>query len=155
MKGFTLIEMMVVVALIGIVAMYAMPNFQGSIIRAQVNEGIALVEPLQDTVLAFHRQNGRFPLNNDEAGLPAADHVLGNYVTRVTLTDGALHIEFGNHVNRTIGGRTLTLMPQVVDGSPASPVSWQCGLRTPPPGMRTVGENRTDIPVRFLPMSCM
>jgi type IV pilus assembly protein PilA len=80
--------------------------------------------------------------------------LIGNYVSRIEVSDGALSVTFGNLVNKAIAGKVLTLQPLVVPGSPMSPMSWRCGLREIPKGMEAVGANRTDVDRQFLPASC-
>ena len=68
-----------------------------------------------------------------------------NFVTRVEIVNGALHIQFGNYANKLIEGKTLSLRPFVVEYSPRSPMSWGCGQRNAPPGMSAIGENKTTL----------
>lgn len=82
------------------------------------------------------------------------EHLIGNYVRRVEIGDGALHIEFGQLANENIKGKWVTLQPLVVKGSPASPMSWRCARRQIPDGMIAMGENRTTVDNKFLPASC-
>jgi type IV pilus assembly protein PilA len=153
-KGFTLIELMIVVAIIGILASIAIPAYQDYTIRAQVVEAFSLASELKGAVQEFRKDRGRLPRNNREAGVPEADKLIGNYVTNIQVEDGALHITMGNHANTLIANHVITLQPIVVTGSPASPMSWRCGLRSIPAGMEGVGPNHTDIDNKFLPSSC-
>jgi type IV pilus assembly protein PilA len=153
-RGFTLIELMIVVAIIGILASIAIPAYQDYTVRAQVVEAFSLASELKGAVQEFRKERGRMPRNNREAGLPEADKLIGNFVTQITVADGALHISMGNHANRLIDGRVITLQPIVVTGSPSSPMSWRCGMRSIPNGMEAMGENRTDIDRKFLPTAC-
>jgi type IV pilus assembly protein PilA len=153
-SGFTLIELMIVVAIIGILASIAIPAYQDYTIRAQVTEAFSLASELKGSIQEFRKDRGRLPSNNAEAGVPEPQFLIGNYVTRIEVRNGAIHIQFGNNANRAIDQQTLTLQPLVVTGSPASPMSWRCGLRAIPKGMEVVGENRTSVDRKFVPASC-
>jgi type IV pilus assembly protein PilA len=153
-RGFTLIELMIVVAIIGILASIALPNYQDYTTRSQVTEAFSLASELKGAVQEFRKDRGRFPSNNHEAGIPEPQFLIGNYVTSVDLKNGVINIHFGNNANQLIHGKILTLQPLVVTGSPASPMSWRCGLRKIPKGMESVGENLTDIDRKFVPTAC-
>jgi type IV pilus assembly protein PilA len=75
-------------------------------------------------------------------------------VTEIEVDGGALHVHFGNNANKLIADKIITLQPLVVIGSPASPMSWRCGMRAIPKGMETAGGNQTDIDRKFLPSMC-
>ena len=152
--GFTLIELMIVVAIIGILASIAIPAYQDYTIRAQVAESFSITGEMKLSIKDFYKDRGRFPSNNIEAGVPEAKHLIGNYVKTVVVADGAMHVEFGNHVNRHLEGQILTIRPIFVSASPTSPTSWTCGYRAPPDGMEAVGEDRTTLAARHLPASC-
>lgn len=149
-----MIELMIVVAIIGILASIAIPAYQDYTIRAQVVESFSITSELKLSIKDYYRDRGRFPANNAEAGVPEARYLMGNYVKRVEVVNGAMHVEFGNHVNSQLAGQVLTIRPIVVTGSPASPFSWSCGYRTPPEGMQAVGEDRTTLDNAHLPGSC-
>jgi len=153
-RGFTLIELMIVVSIIGILASIAIPAYQTYTIRAQVVEAFSLASELKGSVQEFRKERGRMPANNHEAGLPEPKFLIGNFVTRIDVHDGAMDIEFGNNANTNLTGKILTVQPLVVTGSPASPMSWRCGLRSIPKGMEAVGENRTTVDRKFVPASC-
>ena len=153
-RGFTLIEVMVTVAVIGVLATLAIPSYHQRVVRAQVTESLQLTEAIKADVEAYYRQNRRFPTDNAALGLPPSDKLIGNYVTRIVLDDGALHVSLGNYVNKMVEGNVISLQPLVVENSPRSPMSWSCGTRAAPNGMVSVGENRTDVPRGFLPFEC-
>ncbi|HTF95660.1 MAG TPA: pilin [Cellvibrio sp.] len=153
-RGFTLIEMMVVVAIIAIVALMAMPSPDPAIARKQVAESLELIEDYKKLVSFYHKSTQVFLKNNQEAGIPAADKLLGNYVDRIDLLNGAFHIHFGNKAHADIKDKTLTIQPITVKGSPQSPISWICGKAAVPDGMQAAGENRTDIDIKSLPLNC-
>ena len=152
--GFTLIELMIVVAIIGILASIAIPAYQDYTIRAQVVESFSITGELKASIRDYYKDRGRFPSTNDEAGVPAPEHLIGNYVARVEVRDGAMHVEFGNYVNAALAGQTLTIRPIFVSESPTSPISWACGYRSPPDGMEAVGEDRTSVQKKYLPAAC-
>lgn len=153
-KGFTLIEMMVVVAIIAILALMAMPSPDPTIARRQVIESMELVEDYKKLVAFYHKSAQVFLKNNKEADIPAADKLLGNYVDRIDLDDGAFHLHFGNKAHPSIKNKTLSIQPIMVSGSPESPISWICGKAAVPAGMKAVGENRTDLELKDLPLNC-
>jgi type IV pilus assembly protein PilA len=152
--GFTLIELMIVVTILGILATMAMPSFQDRVVRAQVQEALRLTETLRADIAAFYRQQGDFPRDNTEIAAPPPRKLIGNYVTSVRVESGAIQVQFGNRINAYARGKYLSLRPEIVVGSPASPISWLCGYAEPVPGMIAVGKDRTDLSARFLPPEC-
>ena len=84
-SGFTLIELMIVVAIIGILAAVAIPQYQNYVARAQVSEAFSLASGAKTAVTEYFMLNGTFPDNNATAGLPAATDISGKYVQQVTV----------------------------------------------------------------------
>ena len=121
-RGFTLIELMIVVAIIGILAAIAIPSYQSYIIRGQVAEGLNLSSPAQASVAEFIMENGVWPADNDEAGLPVGTSIRGDYTEQVTVEDNVIVILYGFNANADIAGDTITLT--AVDNSGS--VSWSC-----------------------------
>lgn len=154
MRGFSLIEVMVVIAIVAILATIALPSYLSKIIRDQVIEGAALADIVKKPVAASWQSSQSFPADNATAGLPVAEKIVSNQVSRVTLEDGAIHITYGNKVGTTINGKILTLRPAVVDDTPIVPVSWVCGHASAPEKMSAKGQNRTNIPLEYLPFNC-
>lgn len=153
-EGFTLIELMVVVAIIGVLASIALPNYQQYIQRSEVTEAMSISSPIRDTVASQYAERLTFPADNAAAGVPEPRFLIGNRVTGVVLEQGAVHVTMGNKASAPLQGKTLTYRPAVVTGSPTSPIAWLCGYDEPVPGMEAVGENRTDVDPLLLPGAC-
>ena len=153
-SGFTLIELMIVIAIIGIMAALALPNYQDRIIRTQVQESVAFVEFARDAVEAFHAKTRRMPVDNAEAGLPAAQQIIGNYIAQVEIENGTINVQFGNRANQAIIKKWITLRPGVVAAAKQVPVSWLCGVALPVEGLTYSGSNRTDLEPQILPIDC-
>jgi type IV pilus assembly protein PilA len=125
-KGFTLIELMIVVAIIGILAAIAIPAYQDYTIRAQVTEGLNLASAAKAAVSETYSSTGEWPADNAAAGLGAATEISGKYVSSVEVADNQVTITFGNQANPEIDGDTLLLTAGTSDNGD---VVWQCGSR--------------------------
>ena len=124
-QGFTLIELMIVVAIIGILAAIAIPAYQDYTIRAQVSEGLNLAGGAKAAVSEFRMDRGAWPADNTEAGIATTPtDINGNYVTSVTVTAGTIEVEFGGSApaHATLSGNSITLTPTDAGGS----VTWDC-----------------------------
>jgi len=158
-KGFTLIELMIVVAIIGILAAIAIPAYQDYTIRAQVSEGMNLAAAAKAAVAESFLNRGQAPVNRTQAGMsPVATDTVGKYVTQVEVTKGVIAITYGNSANTGITGKTLELVPYIsVDNS----ISWRCGGATAPtPNVMTGVAGNTGgtlagaAYVKYLPSAC-
>jgi type IV pilus assembly protein PilA len=152
--GFTLIELMIVISIIGIMATMAVPSYQDRVMRAQVAEGIALAQFARDAVQAQYTHSHTLPPDNAAAGLPPADRIVGNYVTGLSVQQGSIVVTFGNLSNRHLEGRKLTLRPATVDGWPQVPIAWVCGRAPVPARMQAHGADQTSLEDTQLPLDC-
>lgn len=154
-RGFTLIELMVVVAVIAILALMAVPSLQGRYVREHIAEGVALAKIAKDPVAAAWTATKSVPDDNASAGLPEAHKIVNNVVQSIAIEGGAIHIVFGNKANGALKGKTLTLRPAVVQDAQIVPVAWVCGHANAPANMTALGADRTDIPNNYLPLNCV
>ena len=121
-QGFTLIELMIVVAIIGILAAIAIPAYQDYTIRAQVSEGLNLADGSKTAVVEFYQDRGTWPTDNTEAGVSAHSTIVGKYVTDVQIGNNVITVTYGNEANAKISGANLTMTATDETGS----VSWAC-----------------------------
>jgi type IV pilus assembly protein PilA len=135
--GFTLIELMIVVAIIAILAAIAIPAYQDYTIRAQVSEGLSLSTGAKAAVWDFASNYGRYPNSNESAGLAKAASISGNYVSKVDVAGGKITVSYAQpKSNIHLQQGTLTLSP--IDG--AGSIAWSCKGTTMAP--------------QYLPSSC-
>ena len=153
-RAFTLIELMIVVAVIAVLASLALPSIQGRVIRAQIAQGRALTTFVQQAVQAQYLATGTMPADNAAAAVPPADHVVNNVVSGVAVHAGAIVVTFGNQANRAIAGHKLALRAAVVDGYPQVPITWVCGAASVPGNMAAHAADETDLPAAWLPLDC-
>lgn len=140
-KGFTLIELMIVIAIVGILAAVALPAYQDYTARAQMSEALTLAEGQKSAVVEYYSDNGTFPANNTSAGIAASNTITGKYVATVNVSGNASTATItstmkSSGVNNDIKGKTLTLEGKQNSGS----FSWECKKGT--------------VDDKFLPSSC-
>ena len=153
-RGLTMLEMAMVLAVIAVLAIIALPSFQNRIIREQIITALPLADIAKAPIALSWATAQTFPVDNAAAGLPPAEKIVNTYISAVSVNNGAIDITFGNSANGLIKGQILTLRPAVVTDAPIVPVAWVCGNADVPGGMTVIGENRTNIPVNYLPLSC-
>ncbi|ENX0990601.1 prepilin-type N-terminal cleavage/methylation domain-containing protein [Neisseria gonorrhoeae] len=123
-KGFTLIELMIVIAIVGILAAVALPAYQDYTARAQVSEAILLAEGQKSAVTEYYLNNGEWPKDNTSAGVANPTEIKGKYVQSVTVANGVVTAQMKpSGVNNEIKDKKLSLWAKRQDGS----VKWFCG----------------------------
>jgi type IV pilus assembly protein PilA len=152
--GFTMMEMAVVMAIIGILALLAIPSYQDRLVRDQIISAMPLADIAKTPIALSWATLQSFPADNASAGLPPAEKIVNNFISSVLVQTGAIHITFGNSANGIIKGKILTLRPAVVADAQVVPVAWVCGDAAGPGQMTVKGENRTNIPGNYLPSHC-
>ncbi len=152
--GFTLMEMMVVLVILGILLSVAIPGYVVPLAREQVDESMELADKLKDRVEAYYVMNGKLPFTAEEAGLPPADKILGNYLKGVGFQNGALHLHFGNKAVPLLQDKVISVRAIIVPDSAGSPLSWTCGYSPVPAGMVAGDQDYTNVPAKYLNVKC-
>jgi type IV pilus assembly protein PilA len=150
-SGFTLIELMIVVAIIGILAAIAIPSYQNYTVRAQVTEGLNLAGDWKVAIADFYADNGYWPATSDLADMASST---GTYVSGIAVNSGVISITYGTaQSNQQIAGAVLTLVPYTNDNDD---VLWQCGSATAPSGTIAAGAvpGGTTLQSQQLPTPC-
>lgn len=132
--GFTLIELMIVVAIIGILAAIAIPAYRDYTVRAKVTEGLNLAKPAKTVISEHYLATGVYPADNAEAGLAASTEIVGTHVAYVNVDNGVITIRYTNEP--ALNGYTLSLTPSTVT---AGSLQWRCA---------------STLPDRYLPIIC-
>jgi type IV pilus assembly protein PilA len=140
-KGFTLIELMIVIAIIAILAAIALPAYQDYLIRSQVSEAAVLLDGTKTSTTEFFENKGYFPPNNESAGLASSGSIAGTYVEGVDITGSGITVAtMGNKANSAVSAKNIEL--SAITAAGAGSVQFKCK-----PGSAPIAD-------RYLPTSC-
>ncbi|HGO6905362.1 TPA: pilin [Neisseria meningitidis] len=155
-KGFTLIELMIVIAIVGILAAVALPAYQDYTARAQVSEAILLAEGQKSAVTEYYLNHGEWPSDNSAAGVATSANIKGKYVQSVEVKNGVVTATMlSSGVNNEIKDKKLSLWAKRQDGS----VKWFCGQPVTRDDAKATNDDVTadndkQIDTKHLPSTC-
>jgi type IV pilus assembly protein PilA len=151
-KGFTLIELMIVIAIIGILAAIAIPAYQNYTIRAQVTEGLTLADGWKTAIAEYYANTGNWPTQTNLSGTCVTT---GKYESAVSVTTGGvIQITYGAAANSKLATQVLQLVPFT---NANNDVLWQCGTAASPTSATiatSASTAGTTVSAQYLPTSC-
>jgi type IV pilus assembly protein PilA len=148
-KGFTLIELMIVVAIIGILAAIAIPAYQNYTIRAQITEGLNLADGWKTAIAEYYANYGVWP---SQSNLSGTNNSTSKYVSSVTVSSGTIQIVYGQQVNAKVNGSSLAIVPWT---NANNDIIWVCGTATQPSSVTSGGAAGSNtVSPQYLPSSC-
>lgn len=155
-RGFTLIELMIVITIIGILASLAVSAYQTFTVRAQIAEGLTFASGIKVPIVDAYTNGGVAPANRQAAGLtPLPTDTRGSYVSSVEIDNGRVDITFGGPLShQDIIGAVLTLTPYETIGNT---IGWRCGYAPAPQGALLnggAGHIAPTVDTRYLPATC-
>lgn len=156
MKGFVVIELMFVVAIIAVLSLIATPTYIYYLKQAMVAEASILAPPIQKEVLDYFHFTGKFPQNNQSLSFGKSAKLAGHYVKNINVENGAIHFYFdSNGISGYLSFRPSFKIHDPLTTSPTTTtISWLCGYMKQPENWYIQGENKTNLPPLYLPNIC-
>lgn len=121
-EAFTLVEIMIVIAIVGILSMIAIPAYKDFTIRSKVSEGLSLAAGAKNSVTEYYQTQGSWPMNNSSAGMPTPDSIKGKFVQSVNVQGNKIIVTFAQNAGEGLSGRDLIMTAIDHSGS----ISWNC-----------------------------
>jgi type IV pilus assembly protein PilA len=151
-NGFTLIELMIVVAIIGILASLAIAAYQTYTVRSQVSEVLVFASGAKVPIVDAYSKDRVLPAGRIEAGMsPDPADSSGAYITGLDIVNGRIDVTFGNQAHPDIAAQTLSLTPYLANDNT---IVWRCGNASPPPATELVEHLAPTLDPRYLPSPC-
>lgn len=153
-RGFTWIELLMALGALAALLLMAIPALQDSALKRQVKDAMQLAAVAETGVQTAYALTGAMPPDNKAAGLPDPDKIVSQFVKNVNVANGAVTLTLGNNASKALEGMTLTLRPAVVPDEQVVPIAWLCHDMAVPDRMQVQGEDKTNIPSKWLPVEC-
>jgi type IV pilus assembly protein PilA len=151
-NGFTLVELMIVVAILGILASLAIAAYQTYTVRSQVSEALVFASGAKVPIVDAYSRDHVLPAGRIEAGMsPAPTDSSGTYISALDIVNGRIEVTFGNQAHPDIAARTLSLTPYLANDDS---IVWRCGNAPAPPGTELVEHPEPTVEPRYLPSAC-
>ncbi len=147
--GFSMIELVFVIAIIGILAAISIPSYNGYVARAKISEGLSAMVLIREKIEEYYDYHGRFPADNKALSLPAPEAIFTQNIESIEVEGGAIHLGYGNRAQRGVLSIRPTLAQKQKDGF----ILWICGNATRE-GRFEIGRNGTNIENSWLPANC-
>lgn len=154
--GFTLIELMLVVTIIGVLAAVALPAYSDYVTRGRFAEAFLMAEPGQKAVAEYYDRWGRMPADNAAVGLYPPQSWRGRYVTALRVKDGVVEVDIAAGGDAASPRHTFFLRPAIHRENPTGPIVWLCNAAKPPPQFEVQGavRNAQLPPPKYVPAAC-
>jgi len=142
-RGFTFIELMFVIAIIGILAAIAVPQFNAYRLRAYYSEAYELADDVRKNIKTYYEHRGIFPRTNGEAGVAEPELLKGKYVDRIEVVSGAVYVRFKPEFAPDLENHEMVLLPAIIKGNPTGPILWfwKHNLKEMPEGLELISQN--------------